>query len=345
MKKVKFILSLMAFIAILSALNAQQKYALLIGGDYKPGTEIPINHKWNNGLNMDPDKGYDEFWNDTYLIWELLWNHKYGYSNDNIEVLFAEGIDYTFPLQDNHYSALQTYGFNITDGAATRTNVLFALDELANAAPEDYVFIWIMSNGGNTDPAENVWSYVYLWGYDPGNPNAGRLYDYELKAKLDQIPAHKKVVVVQAPNSGKFATTLADDNTIVYTSSGAEEPASRANDTPFDENEEWGGETYYHGEFGYHFFSPLNGEDPAGNSNYGPFSFDEYANSDDVISFEEAYQWLDTQHNGVENPVVWVPPLPYTPLQHSWIVTLQSHFQPSFSKIFIQAQMILISAL
>lgn len=296
------------------AINAQQKYALLIGGDYKPGDEIPDNHKWNNGMNMDPVKGYDEFWNDTYLMWELLWNHKYGYSNDNIEVLFAEGIDYTFDGQYPGYSALQTYGFNITDDMATRTNVLLALNELANVEPEDYVFIWIISNGGNTEPAENIWSYVYLWDYNPAYPNEGRLYDHELKARLDLIPAHKKVVVVQAPNSGKFATTCADDNTIVYTSSGVEEPANRANDTPYDENEEWGGETYNHGEFGYHFLSPLKGKDPGGNSNYGTFSFDEYANSDDVISFEEAYQWLDTQHNGTENPVAWVPPLPYPSL-------------------------------
>ncbi len=69
---------------------------------------------------------------------------------------------------------------------------------------------------------------------------------------------------MQASNSGKFATTLQDDNTLVYTSSGINETASRADDTPYVENEERGDPptTYYHGEFGYHFYSPLNGKDP-----------------------------------------------------------------------------------
>ncbi len=122
MKKVKFILSLMAIIAMISAANAQQKYALIIGGDYKPGTEIPTNHKWNNGIDMDEEMGYAEFWHDTYLMWELLYDHKYRYSNDNIEVLFAGGEDYsiTYEPYDDHYRSEPDYDIDfITDAAAT----------------------------------------------------------------------------------------------------------------------------------------------------------------------------------------------------------------------------------
>ncbi len=286
--KKQLIAVLVAMLVAISAVNAQQKYALIIGGDYKPGDEIPVNHKWNNGIDMDEDMGYAEFWHDTYLMWELLFDHKYGYSNENIKVLFAGGEDYsiTFGPYDDHYESEPDYDIEfITDDAATKTNVMDALGDLADIDEQDYLFIWIMSNGGNTVPSENEWSYVYLWGYDPEDLDAGRLYDYELKDKLDDILAHKKVVVVQAPNSGKFATTLQDDNTIVYTSSGVDEPASRANDTPYDENEEWGGDTYYHGEFGYHFYSPLNGTDPGGNTHYGndPFS-SANANDDDVLN-------------------------------------------------------------
>lgn len=253
----------LALIGLNCAMLAQQKYALLIAGDYKPGTEIPAIHKWNNGQAMDPVKGWDEFWNDTYLMWELLYDDPItNYTNENINVLFAVGVDYTTTFPDYHgrYNPLQTHGFNITDGSATKANVMAALDNLANIQEEDYLFVWIMSNGGNTTSPVN--SYVYLWGYDPGNPNAGRLYDYELKAKLDLIPAHKKVVVVQAPNAGGFATVLEDPNTIVITSSQANQQSSRANDTPYEENEWWNGVKYHHGEFGYHFYSPLKGEDP-----------------------------------------------------------------------------------
>lgn len=316
MKTKNLIFVVLALVGLNSAVMAQQKYALLIAGDYHPDSEIPLeiplNHQWNNGNDLDPEKGWDEFWNDTYLMWELLYDDPItGYSNDNIEVLFAQGVDYsiTFPYQDGRYKSWDNFQIpSITDGAATKANVEAALDELAGINEEDYLFIWIMSNGGNTDPADNVWSYVYLWGYDPVNPNAGRLYDYELKAKLDLIPAHKKVVIVQAPNSGKFATTLADDNTIVITSSQTDEQSSRANDTPFEENEWWDGVQYHHGEFGYHLYSPLNGEDPGYGGSYGTTSFST-ANTynDDVISIDEGTGWLNNNHNTTETPVVSDP--------------------------------------
>ena len=219
MKKVKLILVLVALITTMGALNAQQKYALLIAGDYKPGIEIPDGDKWNNGQQMGAD-GYDEFWNDSYLFWEMLFNHPAGFSNDNIDVLFADGVDYEPDGQDNRYKSYPNYGLDhITDAAATKTNVMDALNGLAGINEEDYLFVFIMSNGGHSqiglDSDGN--SYIYLWGYDPANPDAGRLYDYELEAKLDLIPAHKKVVVVQAPNSGGFARKLETENTIVLT--------------------------------------------------------------------------------------------------------------------------------
>ncbi|MEZ5083678.1 MAG: C13 family peptidase [Bacteroidales bacterium] len=220
-------------------------------------------------------------------MWELLFDDPISsYSNDNIEVLFADGVDYSFSGQNTRYKAAYHGLQSITDGEASKINVLSALNDLANVQPEDYVFIWIMSNGGNTANS----SYVYLWGYDPGNPNAGILYDTELKTKLDLIPAHKKVVVVQAPNSGGFADELAGDNSIVITSTQTSEQSSRANDTPYEENESWNNVVYHHGEFGYHFYSPLRGLDPGLGNTYGSTSIQEETNvnEDDVIDFEEA---------------------------------------------------------
>jgi hypothetical protein len=232
MKTKNLIFVILALIGLNSAVIAQQKYALLIGGNYLPGNEIPVEHRWNNGQNMDPVKGYDEFWNDTYLMWELLYDADfYGYSNDNINVLFGDdGTDYTFDGQDIRYKASYHDLDFITDDTAKKSDVMSALDGYTNLTENDYMFIWIMSNGGNTIPENGGDSYIYLWGYDPANPNAGRLYDYELKAKLDLIPAQKKVVIVQAPNSGGFAEKIADENTIVLTSSHQDEPAKRADD-------------------------------------------------------------------------------------------------------------------
>jgi hypothetical protein len=217
MKTKNLIFVVLALIGLNNAVIAQQKYALLIGGNYLPGTEIPVEHRWNNGQNMDPVKGYDEFWNDCYLMWELLYDADfYGYSNENINVLFGGGEDYTFDEQDDRYKSWPNFPEipYITDDTAKKSDVMSALDGYTTLTENDYMFIWIMSNGGNTIPEDGGDSYVYLWGYDPGNPNAGRLYDYELKAKLDLIPAQKKVVIVQAPNSGGFAKILAGNPTV-----------------------------------------------------------------------------------------------------------------------------------
>jgi hypothetical protein len=112
------------------------------------------------------------------------------------------------------------------------------------------------------------------------------------------------VVIVQAPNSGGFATTLAGYNTIVITSSQTNQQSHRANGTPFEENEWWSGVQYHHGEFGYHLYSPLKGEDPGLGNSYGSTSFQTWtnANEDDVIDFEEAWNWLTTFENAAETP-------------------------------------------
>jgi len=215
------IISLFALLLTGATIKAQQKYALLIAGDYKPGSEIPDNDKWNGGVNMDPQKGYDEYWNDTYLMWELLYDDPVSnFSDENITVLFAEGIDYTFPEQNGRYKSSENYDIDhITDGSSEKTEVISALDALAGINEEDYLVVWIMSSGGETFvPESGNSSFVYLWGYDPSTPNSGKLFDYELKAKLDLIPARKKVVIVQAPHSDGFKETFDSSNEIFFTS-------------------------------------------------------------------------------------------------------------------------------
>jgi hypothetical protein len=212
MKTKYLIFVILALFGLNTAIIAQEKYALLIGGDMQ-ATNVPTEHRWNGGPGVQT---FDEFWNDTYLMWELLYDEEsfYGYSNDNINVLFGDGADYTFSGQWERYKAIYHNLDFITDDTAKKSDVMSALDGYTTLTENDYMFIWIMSNGGNTIPEDGGDSYFYLWGYDPGNPNAGRLYDYELKAKLDLIPAQKKVVIVQAPNSGGFAKILAGNPTV-----------------------------------------------------------------------------------------------------------------------------------
>jgi len=89
MKKLRILTT--TLIIVLFTLNpvlSQEKYAVIITGDY-----AATNGSWAMA-NGEGRTAMEEFWNDTYLMWEML--HDMGYSYDNIYVLFADGEDYTF---------------------------------------------------------------------------------------------------------------------------------------------------------------------------------------------------------------------------------------------------------
>ena len=218
----KKLLIAIVFIVASMATNAQEKYAVLIGGDYGPElSNIPQADRWNEGNGMGI-YGYDEFWNDTYLMWELLIKEEdgKGYSDENVFVFFADGDDFTFYDQDNRYKASHN-GYNfVTDEIATEQKVNNVFGYLANTVTEnDFLFVWIMSHGGDNNPTDenNGNAYLYLYDYPNTGDYDGLLYDDELKGYLDNINANKKVVFIQAPHSGRFAKKLAEDNTIIFT--------------------------------------------------------------------------------------------------------------------------------
>ena len=80
----------------------------------------------------DPNKGYDEFWNDTYLMWELLYKNK-GWANNDIYVLYGNGDDYT-TLNDRYKASVQTNNVipKATDYRAYYTEVANIFSWLAN---------------------------------------------------------------------------------------------------------------------------------------------------------------------------------------------------------------------
>ena len=84
-RKLNYLVLVVALIAIVGIGNAQEKYAVLITGDYA-AEGIPIEEQWGQG---DTDAAKVEFWYDTYLMWEMLVYEK-GYSNENVFVLFAD---------------------------------------------------------------------------------------------------------------------------------------------------------------------------------------------------------------------------------------------------------------
>lgn len=221
MKKVNFFtVVLVAFFATVGTLVAQEKYAIIIGGNMNPGTTIPATEQWNGGQNAGL-YGFDEIWNDAYLAWEMLINEDFGkgYDVDNVHVLFGTGSDFTFPLQAERYKALYNGEPNVVDENANKSTILNRFNILATTITEDdFLFVWIMGHGGY-----NPFQGGYFYSYD-----GQKIYASQLNTLLDNIPAHKKVVYLSFPKSGAFASELEDEGTIVITSSGATEGASRA---------------------------------------------------------------------------------------------------------------------
>jgi hypothetical protein len=99
MKKIILLSILIAGYSL--TLLSQQKYAVLICGQ-KPTEYYTANAETGWGDPGDTIK--NEFWNDTYLMWEMLVFEK-GYSDKNVFVLFANGNDYYINDIANRYNA------------------------------------------------------------------------------------------------------------------------------------------------------------------------------------------------------------------------------------------------
>ena len=85
------LLLMLALACSVSIMSAQKKYAVLITGDYAASQDTANPGLWNGG-RWTSDRGNDEFWNDTFLMWEML--QEKGFSQDDIYVLFAGGTDF-----------------------------------------------------------------------------------------------------------------------------------------------------------------------------------------------------------------------------------------------------------
>jgi len=183
----KLIISTLLLVAAISA-TAAEKYAVLITGDYaKTGS-------YNNGTG-DKNGRMEEFWYDTYLMYEQL--RLKGYSDENIFVLFADGVDYSnIDLSvAPRYKPQTLFGEDLTkisDMPATLRNVDGVFSQLkSKCTDDDFLFVWTFDLGGTNG---NSQSYINLMGSD-------RLEDYHLKYLSDNITANKKVFWMQRYNA------------------------------------------------------------------------------------------------------------------------------------------------
>ena len=89
----KKMIILIGLILISSMLFGAEKYAVLITGDYAD-ERGDFEGSWaiSNNLDFTENDRMEEFWHDTFLMWEMLLDK--GYSDNNIFVLFAGGQDF-----------------------------------------------------------------------------------------------------------------------------------------------------------------------------------------------------------------------------------------------------------
>ena len=212
---------MVALFATMGTLVAQEKYAILIGGNMNPGQTIPDIEQWNGDYGTE-QYGFAEFWNDTYLNWEMLVFHK-EYTDENVHILFGQqGEDFTFPGQDNRYKGINhgwQYEF-VTDDNSDYSTIDNKFTDLATTiTADDFLFVWIMGHGGSDATGH------YFYSYDNQ-----KIYDTELDTWLNGIAAHKKTVFLSFPKSGGFVPELEAGGNIVITACDATHGASRADD-------------------------------------------------------------------------------------------------------------------
>lgn len=72
MKRKLFVSAILA--AALSATVGADNYAALITGD-TPDLQAAGHKNWGGDDYDPPTRSYDEFWHDTFLVWEMLWQY------------------------------------------------------------------------------------------------------------------------------------------------------------------------------------------------------------------------------------------------------------------------------
>ncbi len=263
-------------------------------------TNPPVSVAWNEGVGYG-SYGFDEFWNDTYLMWELA-HYKGGFpddadpndgsSVDHIFVLYGDGIDYGDP--GFRYDPFEWHRIEeeITDYPAGYSNV------------ED-IFHWL-ANGNAAEGIEpmNDWNFLFVYTFDHGGVIDGhstlylrgaQMRDDVFASLLAPISYWRRVFWMQQCHSGGFIDDLENQKTIITTACKEDEHAYRAdnvsyNGSPLPENETYENREYHHGEFNFHIMNAVRGE--------AIYPYDDppkvYANTDvaPYVSFNEAFLYL-----------------------------------------------------
>ena len=272
----------------------------------------------------DPKRAYDEFWNDTYLMWELAYvkggfpERKAGASEDHIHVLYGYGSDFISGSYRYRPSWVSEDINSVTDYSAYYGDVANIFDWLANGhdfedwylpamSNYDELFTWTF-NHGDSATVNGVY-HVYLWLMDR------RMREDDFSNKVNQINHWRRVFWMQQCFGGGFIPYLKSNKTVITTATKSTERAWPAdnvsmNYSPLPENETYQSATYHHGEYNFHIMNSVRGCAIYPYEN--PPSVD--ANQDHVKGISMSEAWIYVRDH--DSRSLETPPYQETP-QHS----------------------------
>lgn len=220
------------------------------------------------------------YYGDIQFIYLTL-TQDYGYTNDDIIICFADGLN---PAPDQSGGAnsnpdLDGNGTDDFDYDATHGSVTTALTELAAlSGPEDHVLIFTTDHGG-TNGGWNC--YLNLW-------NSEVLNDDEFDTFIDNINSASLHVVMEQCYSGAF------EDEVIPTTGG--QPRTFASAARYD-HYSYAGATYPdYDEWAYYWTAAMHGALPGGGSLPGNPDY----NSDGYVSYPEAWDFAFTYDTCIE---------------------------------------------
>ncbi len=292
-------------------INAQEKYAVIVNRYNPSGTTDSIN-MYQTSTNID-DLSF-EFWNDLYLMWEMLYER--GFDDENIYVFYDQGHDFEYPDYNSRYTAEYHDLAQITDYRAYREtfdSLFYGLATGANGftqiKEDDFLVIYFFGHGGSS-------GYTL---FPLELESSGYLYWSDFAEKLDSINCHKKLIIMQQCKSGGSIQYLQDTNTIIMTAvpdslkatridghyyDGIDYPGDTLPGNRYDayEFDRYPSDTlqYNHGEFDFHLFNAIRRIDPGNQSVYYQTDTMDFplsnadSNEDGFTSMSEAFSWIRT---------------------------------------------------
>ena len=225
---------------------------------------------------IDASNNHSRYWNDLSFMYKTL-KQKYGYTDDEIIVLYANGTH--SPNAD-----LDGDGHDDVDYAATKANLTTVFNTVANYLRDDGKFFFYSTNHGGQVTGQDA--ILYLWGE--------WITDAELATLSKKIVAREAIYTMEQCFSGGMM-----DNLLQAQPYPCNQPRVCVMTAAKFDEVSWSADTEGdYDEYVYHWTSAVNGKTPSGT----PVNAD--SNGDGVVSMKEAHEYAKSHDSRNEHPVI-----------------------------------------